>query len=99
MPQNATPEKGADPGRGPVAVALAIPAVVALVAYRHVLGYTLIGCESTGLNAVLVRNDAVAGHFQALSAKEAFYREVRRKQVASQDEQFASLRDLPFEQG
>lgn len=61
-------------------------------------GYVLVGCDSSGLNAFFVRKDVADGRFAPLSAKEAYYPHSRRLRIASQEEQFKSLRLLPLEQ-
>jgi hypothetical protein len=59
-------------------------------------GYSLVGCESTGLNACFVRADLAKGKLQALSAAEAYYPEARRLRIATAEEQYESLRHLDF---
>jgi hypothetical protein len=60
-------------------------------------GYVLVGCDSSGHNAFFVRRDLASDHFEALSAKDAYYPDMRRLREASEQEQFESLRALPFE--
>jgi len=60
-------------------------------------GYVLVGCDSSGLNAFFVRQDLAEGRLEVLSAKEAYYPELRRLRIASFEEQYESLRNLPLE--
>ena len=60
-------------------------------------GYVMIGCDSTGLNAFFVRQDVAAGTFHSVTSKEAYYPDVRRMRIATLEEQFESLRNLPLE--
>jgi hypothetical protein len=60
-------------------------------------GYRLVGCDSAGFNAFFVRDDAAEGKLAALPAKEAFYPCRRRLREATAEEQWESLRHLPFE--
>jgi hypothetical protein len=62
-------------------------------------GYALVGCESAGVNAFFVRRDLLGGELRALRPAEAFHPDRRRLRHASQEEQRASLRGLPFGSG
>jgi hypothetical protein len=62
-------------------------------------GYALVGCESAGVNAFFVRKDLLGGALRALCPADAFHPDRRRLRHASQEEQRASLRGLPFAGG
>lgn len=61
-------------------------------------GYTFVGCESSGgVNAFFIRKDVAEGKFSAESPDEAFYPQMRRFKSQTVEEQFAQIKDLPFE--
>ena len=58
-------------------------------------GYSLIGCESNGVNAFFVRNDLMQqGNFCEATPVEAFYSHFQRKMTP--DEQFNMIKDLEY---
>lgn len=62
-------------------------------------GYRLIGCESTGVNAFFVREDLMAGHFHAFSAREAYIpQRVRLMKGLSTAEQMSAIQQLRVEE-
>ena len=59
-------------------------------------GYSLIGCESNGVNAFFVRDDLIPGKFREVTPVEAFYSHFQRSRRMSDDEQFNVIKDLDF---
>ena len=60
-------------------------------------GYILAGCESTGVNAFFVTEEAASGSgLGEIPVEQAFYPEARRTTLLSLDEQWSLVRDLPF---
>lgn len=61
-------------------------------------GYTLVGCESTGVNAFFVRDDLLKPPLAGVRAEDAYTPiRVRAFQGVSTDEQFTAVAHLPFE--
>ena len=58
-------------------------------------GYALIGCESNGVNAIFVRRDLMAEHFEEVTPAEAYYPHFQRR---SDDPRYDFLQTLPYEQ-
>jgi hypothetical protein len=67
---------------------------LALLAERR--GYSLVGCESAGVNAFFVRSDLARGRLPELLPEEAYYPHARRLRHASPAEQYAQLEKLRF---
>jgi hypothetical protein len=51
------------------------------------LGYTLVGCESSGVNAFFVRSDLLGGGLRPLTAAEAYYPDARRRSVPQSEQE------------
>jgi hypothetical protein len=60
-------------------------------------GYVLVGCDSNGVNAFFVRRDVAEGRLPAVTAKDAYVPDYRRRHLGV-EEQFALVKDLPFEE-
>lgn len=59
-------------------------------------GYELIACESTGVNAFFVRADLLSPGLPVQTAAEAYYPDVRRAAIASQQQQMDELKPFPW---
>lgn len=60
-------------------------------------GYRLIGCESTGVNAFFVREDVMADHFHAFSARDAYIpQRARLLRGFSTAAQMTAIQHLPL---
>lgn len=60
-------------------------------------GYSLIGCDSAGVNAFFMRNDCLTDKFAVFSPAEAFRPHASRiKRGISQDDQFNMIKDMPY---
>lgn len=59
-------------------------------------GYTLIACESSGVNAFFVRKDLSQGAFSEQSVSQAYYEDMRRSVFASQQEQYNQIKQYDF---
>lgn len=57
-------------------------------------GYRLIGCESAGVNAFLVREDLATRQFPPLSAGEAYFPHLLRSEKCSSQQQYERIRHL-----
>ena len=57
-------------------------------------GYSLIGCDSNGVNAFFIRNDIKLKTLQTVSAKDAFYPEKKRSKSHNQEQQFELIKHL-----
>jgi hypothetical protein len=60
------------------------------------LGYSLVTCESAGVNAFFVREDLAEFAGGARSAEECYLPHAARTRLMSVDEQWALIRDLPY---
>jgi hypothetical protein len=58
-------------------------------------GYTLIGCESTGLNAFFVLDEVAKGIFEPIRAEDAYYPETRRLRLGTLEEQIEEVMKFP----
>jgi len=68
----------------------------AMAALGKSKGYRLIGCDSGGLNAFFVRNDAAEGVFDEATPAQAYYPEARRTRKQTVEQQFAAIQHLEF---
>lgn len=60
-------------------------------------GYTLVGCDMSGVNAFFVRNDLLsATGLPALTTAQAFYPMARRTRARTVDEQWELVKNLPL---
>ena len=65
-------------------------------------GYVLVGCDSTGTNAIFVRRDVIAGELKALTPQQAYYRSLHYYNDVHQDgivdipDQFPYIEHLKF---
>lgn len=59
-------------------------------------GYSLVGCDSEGVNAFFVRNDIPLGNLQVITAEEAYYEQRVRVDVRPTEEQFNTIKHLPL---
>ena len=60
-------------------------------------GYSLVGCDSNGVNAFFIRNDCLTRNIDVLPAQLAYRPHRRRLERGfSLAEQFESIKDLPF---
>jgi hypothetical protein len=59
-------------------------------------GYVLVGCDSTGVNSFYVRKDAARGRIAELRVEEAFYPNLRRTRVMTQEKQFEIVKGMDF---
>lgn len=59
-------------------------------------GYVLVGCDSSGTNAFLVRQDKAAGKITAIPPAEAYFPGYYRSLTLSQEAQFAHIAHLPL---
>jgi hypothetical protein len=50
------------------------------------MGYSLVGCESAGVNAFFVRDDLMAGGLRRVAPSEAYYLDERRRSVSASDQ-------------
>ena len=57
-------------------------------------GYSLVGCESFGVNAFFVREDIATGKFKAASAKDAYFPHKRRQKKCSTKKQFEKIKNM-----
>ena len=71
-------------------------ALAALTRLGQRLGYALVGCDSSGVNAFYVRRDVLDGRLSELDPDQAFYPHRRRLDKASELEQLELLRNLEF---
>lgn len=58
--------------------------------------YTLVGCDSTGVNAFFIRNDALVNQMKAVSVEQAYMPHFHRTQYFSPEEQFVMIKNMPF---
>ncbi len=68
--------------------------LTALTKLGHQKSYTLIGCESNGVNAFFIRDELIHGNFHGITPSEAFYPHFQRPQTY--EEQFETIKDLEF---
>ena len=60
-------------------------------------GYSLIGCDSAGVNAFFMRNDCLTDKFPVLTPAEAYRPHASRiNRGISQEEQFNMIKDMPY---
>lgn len=60
-------------------------------------GYSLIGCDSAGVNLFFLRNDCLTDNIQTLTPSEVFRpHSSRLKRGFSQEEQYNLIRDMPY---
>jgi hypothetical protein len=60
-------------------------------------GYSLLGCESNGINAFFVRNDCINRNLEILTPEVAFHpHKGRLKRGISQQDQFNTIREMSF---
>lgn len=60
-------------------------------------GYSLVGCDSNGVNAFFVRNDCLVGSIKALSPEEAFFPITKGiKHGLSTEEQYEVIKEMPY---
>jgi hypothetical protein len=71
--------------------------LTALTRLARAKGYLLACCDSAGANAIFVRRDLAAAKITELSPAEAFYPSVPRLREKSQEQQWATVKDLEFE--
>jgi hypothetical protein len=76
--------------------------LAALTRLAHHKGYVLVGCDSTGTNAVFVRQDVLTGTLKPLTPQEAFYQSVEhyldvdKGVFVSPQDSFAHITHLEF---
>ena len=70
----------------------------ALTKIAEAKGYSLIGCDSQGVNCFFVRDDCLGNAFPALPAEEAFVPNRRNSLKGDLETQWAWIKDLPFEE-
>ena len=58
--------------------------------------YSLVGCNTDGVNAFFVRNDLLKGELRVVSASEAYYPMKKRLAVCSVEDQFKKISHLPY---
>ena len=60
-------------------------------------GYSLVCCDTSGVNAFFVRNDCVTSTLKAISVEDAYFPHRKRIQRGfSTEEQFSEIESLPF---
>ncbi|MCB0804426.1 MAG: hypothetical protein KDC05_01435 [Bacteroidales bacterium] len=60
-------------------------------------GYSLVGCDSNGVNAFFVRNDCMKGNLKKLTPQEAFRpHRMRINRGFSQEDQYNTIKDMPY---
>lgn len=60
-------------------------------------GYSLVACDSMGVNAFFLRDDLLTEEIRGLSCKEAFFSQPKRLRRATQKHQEEIMSQLPFE--
>ena len=59
-------------------------------------GYSLICCDSNGVNAFFIRNDLINTHFRKLNSKEAYYPHFQRIDKMSVEEQYKLIENMEY---
>ena len=60
-------------------------------------GYSLVGCDSSGVNAFFIRKDCITLNIRQLIPQEAFRpHQMRLKRGFSQEMQFETIREMPY---
>ena len=70
----------------------------ALAKIAEAKGYSLIGCDSQGVNCFFVRDDCLGNAFPALPTEEAFVPNRRYAIKSDLDAQWALVKNFPFEE-
>ena len=68
----------------------------ALELLGRIKGYSLVGCNSDGVNAFFVRSDLLSGRLRAISSAQAYHEERKRRRIATSAEQLAAIAHLPL---
>lgn len=72
--------------------------LAALTKLAQEKGYMLVGCDSQGVNAFFIREDAAADKFEAVPVAQAYYPQIRRKVITGMNtaEQFKQIQHMDF---
>lgn len=70
-----------------------LPALVKLANQKN---YSLVYCDSMGVNAFFVRNDCLNEQLKSLPTTEAFVENARRKNYLPHEQQWENLKQYPF---
>jgi len=71
--------------------------LMALAKLANIKGYSLVCCDSLGVNAFFVRNDLLNEKIKEADVQECYYSHKRRDDICSLQEQYNQIIDLGFE--